>query len=524
VPLFMSTARISPRCALSLSRFVDCSRFVYKSWGEVLLMTKSGSARIWQSIAHSAFGCLILGALTYTGYRLHLNLATTGFLCLIVIVLLSFFGSLLSGTILSVVAVACLDYFFAPPILSLRISDPRNILALGTFLTTTLAITYLMTRVRRERQASELQRKEMKRLYELAQQLLALAPEEIDPPRLLALFRDAFALRAVCLIETETLASHLIGGSRNNLEAWARAGHSAEKDLDDFDREISVRNLRVAGKVTGILSFEGLANQELTADALAALATAMLERTRAFRAAAHAAAAAQAEHLRSTLLDALAHAVKTPLATILAAVGGLRSTGDLKPDHLEFVDVVESETAQLGRLTTRLLRMANLDREEVRLQLQQVDVSALIADEVNQKSQQFADHKLSLVDGRGNREKLVDVHADPELLRLAIAQLIENACKYSQPGSRIEVSADANEDSVAIRVRNGGYIPLEEQSKIFERFYRGKQLRQSTSGTGLGLDIARRIAMAHGGTLILEDSNKDGSIFRITVPASVRKC
>ena len=486
-------------------------------------MTKSGSTRIWQSIAHSALGCLILAALTYTAYRLHFNLATTGFLCLIVVVLLSFFGSLISGTILSVVAVACLDYYFAPPILSLRISDPLNILALGTFLTTTLVITYLMTRVRSEKKSSELQRKEMKRLYELAQQLLALAPEEIDPPRLLALFRDLFALRAVCLIEAETLATHLAGKSRCNLEAWTRAGHRVGKDLDDFDREISVRNLRVAGQVTGVLSFEGLANQKLTADALGALATAMLERTRAFRVAAHAAAAAHAEHLRSTLLDALAHAVKTPLATILAATGGLRENSDLKSDHLEFVDVVESETAQLGKLTTRLLRMASLDREEVRLRLQHVDISSLIADELNLKSQQFADHKLSLVNDRDCNEGHVDIEGDPELLRLALAQLLENACKYSQPGSRVEVSAQEDEDSVAIRVRSCGHIPTEEQSKIFDRFYRGKHLRDSTPGTGLGLDIARRIALAHGGTLALEDSNKDGSIFRITIPIAVRK-
>jgi len=486
-------------------------------------MMKSGSTRIWQSIAHSAFGCLILAALTYTAYRLHFNLATTGFLCLIVVVLLSFFGSLISGTILSVMAVACLDYYFAPPILSLRISDPLNILALGTFLTTTLVITYLMTRVRSEKQASELQRKEMKRLYELAQRLLALTPEEIEPPRLLALFRDVFALRAVCLIEAETLATHLAGKSRCNLEAWTRAGHRAEKDLDDFDREISVRNLRVAGQLTGVLSFEGLANQDLTADALAALGTAMLERTRAFRAAAHAAAAAHAEHLRSTLLDALAHAVKTPLATILAATGGLRATGDLKSDHLEFLDVVESETAQLGRLTTRLLRMASLDREEVRLRLQHVDISSLIAEELNLKSQQFADHKLLLVDERDCNEGHANVEADPELLRLALAQLLENACKYSQPGSRVEVSAQEDEDLVAIRVRSCGHIPTEEQSKIFDRFYRGQHLRDSTPGTGLGLDIARRIALAHGGTLALEESSKDGSIFRITIPIAVRK-
>jgi len=451
-----------------------------------------------------------------------LNLATAGFLCLIVIVLLSLFGSLISGAILSIAAIGALDFFFAPPLLSLRISDPINILALLTFLTTTLVITYLMTRLRREKDVSEIQRKEVKRLYELAQQLLALTPEEADPPRLLELFRDAFRLQAVCLVEAESGASNLSGKSHHKLEAWTKVGHKAERDLDDFERKISVRNLRVGGQLIGVLGLEGLAHQDVTTNALAALATAMLERTRIFRTATHAAAAAQAENLRGTLLDALAHAVKTPLATILAAVGGLRATGNLTLNHLDFVDVVELEAGHLDRLTSRLLRMANLDREEVSLQLQPVDLSTLIADEIKLKSQQFADHNLSLVNEKGTHKKHVDVEADPELLSLALAQLIENACKYSQPGSKIEVSADTDEDSVAIRVRNGSYIPPEERTKIFDRFYRGKQLCQSTSGTGLGLDIARRIAMAHGGTLVLEESSKDGSIFRITVPVSVR--
>ena len=487
-------------------------------------MTDSGSAKLRPIILLAPFGFVVLGALTYAGYRLHLNLATAGFPCLIVVVLLSLYGGLISATILSVVAVAWLDYFFAPPILSLRISDPLNVLALATFLTTTLAITYLMTRVHRERQSSELQRREMKRLYELARQLLALTPEEIDPPRLLGLFRDVFALRAVCLFENETAISHIVGDPRYDLEARTRIGYLAGEDRDDVLCRISIRCLRVAGQPIGALGFEWPDHQEFTPDSLSALETAMLERVRAFHAATQAAAAAQAERLRTMVLDALAHAVKTPLATILAAIGGLRETGVPESDRLEFVDVIETETARLGSLTTRLLRMATLDGEQVRLRLQQVDVSRLVAEELNLVSRQFADHKLSLVQDGDHTDAIVSIIADPELLRLALSQLIENACKYSQPSSNVDVSAHASEDSVAIRVRNCGCIPTEEQSKIFDRFYRGKQSRDSTAGTGLGLDIARRIALAHGGTLALEDSNKDGSTFRITIPIAVKEC
>src|SRR5580698_9500744 len=107
-------------------------------------MARSSSTKAWKTIAHSVFGVVVLGALNYAGYRLHLNLAAAGFVTLIAIVLLSILGNLISATVLSVVAVAWLDYFFAPPIHSLRVSDPLNALALAAFLATTLVITYLM--------------------------------------------------------------------------------------------------------------------------------------------------------------------------------------------------------------------------------------------------------------------------------------------------------------------------------------------------------------------------------------------
>jgi two-component system, OmpR family, sensor histidine kinase KdpD len=484
-------------------------------------MIRSKRFKVGRSIAHSSLGGLALGALTFAGYYFHLNLAISGFLCLIVLVALSFFVGLTAATILSVVAVAWLDFFFAPPILSLQVSDPLNILALATFLTSSLTITYLVSRVRSAGEVAERQRQETKRLYSLAQQLLALTPGECEPPRLLALFRDVFALRAVCLFEHESATTHVVGEPRYDLEERTRAGYFRAQDRDDPRSRISVRCLHIAGLTTGALGFEWPDHEEFTPDSLSALEMTMLERVRSFQAATQAVAAAQADSLRMMLLDALAHAVKTPLATILAAVGGLRETGALSEDQVDFVEVVEAEAAHLNGLTTRLLRIANLDREDVHPCFQQVDVPGLLAEELKLRRQQFADHRLSLAEPEDPVHPLVCVQADPELLRLAFAQLIENACKYSQAGSQVEVSTSVQAGVVAIRVRSRSYIPEEEQSKIFDRFYRGKQSRNTTLGTGLGLDIARRIATAHGGTLTLEASTPEASIFCITLPLAI---
>jgi CheY-like chemotaxis protein len=122
-------------------------------------------------------------------------------------------------------------------------------------------------------------------------------------------------------------------------------------------------------RTTGAIGFEGLRELNV-AGALAALATIMTERLRAYEQASHAVVATEAELFRGAVLDALAHEFKTPLATILTAAGGIREAGPLRPEQLELAHAVESEVSRLEQLTTRLLRLARLDREEVKPQME----------------------------------------------------------------------------------------------------------------------------------------------------------
>jgi two-component system sensor histidine kinase KdpD len=201
------------------------------------------------------------------------------------------------------------------------------------------------------------------------------------------------------------------------------------------------------------------------------------------------------------MLDALAHEFKTPLATILAAAGGLREAGPLASEQLEMAETVENEAARLGSLTSRLLRTARLDSEEIRPRMEMIDLSSLIAHIAAQYSARSPDRQIVLT----NRREAVDVFADPELLRLTLNQLIENACKYSQPGSTVAIDIERQDDFIAVKVSNSGSsIPFHERSRIFERFYRGAEAKRSTAGSGLGLYVARKIALAHGGALDLE--------------------
>jgi len=261
-----------------------------------------------------------------------------------------------------------------------------------------------------------------------------------------------------------------------------------------------------------------LRDAELTAGPLAALAAAMLERARVFRDASHAAAAAQAEVVRGAILDALAHEFKTPLAAIVTATGGLRETGGLRPEQLELAEMAETEASQLGLLTSRLLRVAQLDKEEVRPQLELTDVADLVAELADQYSRR-TERKFSLIKDVASAEVL----ADAELLQLALRQLLDNACKYSPVGSAIKVAIELQHESVAVRVWNSGsLVPSSERARIFERFYRGSEARHLAAGSGLGLYVARKIAQAHGGGLDLEPDVSEGTSFCLTLPIAQR--
>jgi two-component system sensor histidine kinase KdpD len=230
--------------------------------------------------------------------------------------------------------------------------------------------------------------------------------------------------------------------------------------------------------------------------------------------ASEAAAAAQVEIYRAAVLDALAHEFKTPLTTILAAAGGLREAGPLTVVQNDMAETVESEAARLGNLTSRLLRTARLESQEIKPRMEVMDITPLVHQIAAQYAGRSRDRQIVLA----NRRETMEVMADPELVRLCISQLIENACKYSPAGATVTVEIGHLEEFVAINVSNSGSsIPVQERKRIFDRFYRGADVAQSTSGSGLGLYVARKVALAHGGALTLERAD-DSVTFCLKVP------
>ena len=461
-------------------------------------------------------GCFVVGLVTFICYGLGANFSIAGFCYLIVVVLQSLAGDFLSSAAVSIVATGCLDYFFIPPLFSFRTSDMTDTLALVTFLVTGLVITRLVSQTREAADAEQLQRQQMTRLYQVARELLALEPGAAVGPDLLKPFQTHFALCAVCLFDGESAQLHIVGSPQLNLGEITRTAYIEKKTFEDARSGVSVGLLQAGGRIAGAIGFEGLQDCRITAGPLTALATLMLEQSLAFEKASHAAARAEAEVFRGAILDALAHEFKTPLTTIVAAAGGIQAAGPLKLEQRQLADAVESEGLRLEQLTTRLLRLARVDREELRPQMEFIDVAELVQKLADQYARRWPDRKITVC-GMHDLATLADI----ELLRLGIGQLLDNACKYSRPGSEVSILIEETAALVAINVWNeGAPIPERERAHIFERFYRGAAAQRQSPGSGLGLYVARKIAHAHGGTVELDASpdNQEGVGFRFTIP------
>lgn len=461
-------------------------------------------------------GCVIAGLVTLICYVVGANLAIAGFCYLMVVVLQSLLGNFASSAVVSVLCATCLDYFFIPPLFSFRISDITDSLAAVVFLITGLVITRLVSQTQEAADSEQLQRREMTRLYQLAQQLLALEPRTAFGVDMLKPFRTQFALRAVCVFDGEAAQLYMDGSSQDNLAEKTRTAYIERKNVEDAASGVAVGLLQAGGRMAGAIGFEGLRDCQLTAGPLTALAAVMVERSLAFEGASRAAATADSEVFRAAMLDALAHEFKTPLTTILAAAGGIESVGPLKPEQKQLAQAVESEALRLEQLTRRLLRLARLDREELRPQMELIDISDVLGSLVAEHTRRWPDRHLAL-----SAMPSATVRGDLELLRLGISQLLDNACKYARPGFEIKVSLDASNGAISIEVWNAGDpIAPNERGRIFDRFFRGTGAQTQAPGSGLGLYVARKIAQVHGGTveLVPPARNEAGTRFRFTIP------
>jgi two-component system, OmpR family, sensor histidine kinase KdpD len=481
---------------------------------------KTGRERAARFASRAVAGSAAVLLVAHMGLRLHVNFSTTGFMDLLVVVLVAMMSGFWEATVASLVALTCLNYFFVPPVYTLHVADPQNWVALMAFESTALLVSRLSIQMEKQATTAILERHRMEKLYELSRRTLLMNPQQSPGAQIVAQIRDVIQVETVALFDAARARVDAAGADGPELEALARDTYVRDRNEDHADQVTWYRVLRPGTSSIGALVLRGVNLSPLLADAVASLTALALERARSFEKQAHAEAARQSEQLRAAVLDALAHAFKTPLTAIRTASSGLLEAGYLDSAQEDLVTLIDEESDKLTVLSTRLLQTAKLEPSETKLHKEPVLIPQLIEEILEEHSDQLGGHptEVSVANQR------CAAYGDRELLGTAIMQFIDNAAKYSSPGSPIAISVDDGDGEILISVHNeGSEVRPEDRERIFERFYRSPGSNHRAPGTGLGLSITKEAAEAHRGRAWVKSEKGMGTTFFLSLPRLERQ-
>jgi two-component system sensor histidine kinase KdpD len=466
----------------------------------------------------------LVAAITFVGFRLiHVNATTAGFFYLVAILGVATAWGLAESTIASIAATLCLNFFFIPPIGTFRVADPQNWVALFAFLATSLTASQLSARAKRRTREAVDSQHEIERLYSLSRALLLTEATRPMPQQVVQQIAQTFDFESVVLYDRaggEIYRAH--PDDLPDIESTLRDSALRSTVIRDEANRLIVTPIRLGEEPIGSLAVCGASLSDAALQSLLNLVAIGMDRARAQETVNRAKVARQSEELKSTLLVAIAHEFKTPLTSIKAVTTDLLSEppGELQAHQRELISIADEGTDRLSRLVTDAIQLARIEGGTFRLNREALFPASLVAAALR--------HMKSLTDGRQitvtAAEDLPLVWVDADLIRMVITHLIDNALKYSPPGSPLEIGARGGENAGQNRVivyvaDHGRGIPEDEQPRVFEKFYRGSNERNLT-GTGMGLAIARSIVRAHGEDIWVTSKPGQGSEFAFSLPVA----
>ena len=460
-------------------------------------------------------------ALIVIGYKrlLKANPTTVALTFLLAVLVVSANWGLTIAVFMSVVAALAFNFFFLPPVGTLTIAHRQDWVALFAFLFTAVVASNLSERVRREARAADERRQEVERLYLFSQQLLVTE----NVVELL----NALPLHLVSIFGTSAAAIYVIERDRVYRSAGDEQGISKEElKIAAARSELLINReggmtfvpVRMGTRTLGILSLGGSSLSQQTLEAVGGLIAVAIERAAAVEKLARTEASRESERLRSALLDSVTHEFRTPLTSIKASISSLLTAPQLgAEERKELLTVIDEESDRLNRLVGEAVEMAQLDAKEVKLELHPHPIREVI-DAALAESQ-------SVLDSNPVEVRLPDqlplANMDATWITKVLHHLLENAVKYSQPGSPIFIGAEVKNDRLITSVADrGSGIDDLERSLIFDKFYRGQSQRYRVQGTGMGLAIVKAIVEAHGGRITVTSQLGHGSVFSFGLPVA----
>ncbi len=437
---------------------------------------------------------LPLLTLLLTQLRDDLGLEAVLLLYLSFVVAVGAVGGILPAVLAAIVAFLLANYYFTEPIHTFTVSEGENLLALVVFVVVGAVVSGLVDLAARRATEASRMRSEAETLARLAADIGAEDPMHT----LVGSLRSTFALDAVALLHKTAK-----NGDDEQWEVEAASGAPVPRTPEEAD---VVEDLG-AGAVLALVGPRLTMDDHRVLNAFASQLTALRERARLSTAAATASALGQANELRAALLQAVSHDLRTPLASIKAAASSLRQTDVTWAPHDvdDFLATIEDEADRMNTLVGNLLDMSRLQAGVI-----EPFVRAVHAEDVVSAALASLGTRAGRVETDVS-EALPPVLGDAALLEHVIANLVENALKWSPEALPVRVEAGTIQDHVDLRVvdRGPGIAPAERE-RVFQPFQRLGDLDRAT-GVGLGLAVARGFVTAMDGELELEDTPGGGT-------------
>jgi two-component system sensor histidine kinase KdpD len=430
----------------------------------------------------------------------------------------------------SVVSVAAFDFFFVQPLRSFDVSDVQYLLTFFVLLTVGLLIGQLTAGLRMQAQASVRRESVVRGLYEFARDLSSSLLSEQIVASASAYLHAAFGTPCALLLPDQGERLSRAGDTALQLEPalaqWVfdhgQAAGCGTQTL--FSSTLLYLPLKAPMRTRGVLVLEPPGGTSFAAsqdrphlEAYATLIAIALERVHYVDVAQQALVHMASEQLRSSLLSAISHDLRTPLTSLIGMSDTLlRDAGSLAPAQRDIALAMREQSRRMHAMVVNLLDMARLQNRDVVLRKEWQSVEELVGAAIAETRDPLRRHHVSVAP----LSELPLVECDGVLIQRVLCNLLENASKYTRADSRIYIDALARGDEFLIRVADDGPgVPAGQETAIFQKFVRGER-ESATPGAGLGLAVCQAILQAHQGRIWVErgDAPYDGARFVIALP------
>jgi len=464
------------------------------------------------------------------------NPTTVALTFLLVTLFVASLGDMAIAITTSVAATLTFNFFFLPPIGTLTIADPHNLVALLAFLIVSIVASRLSATARSRTHEALERRNELTRLFDLTRDILLTTEQQGALAAIARHVARRFELETVVICvpgpagwdlhQGGPVAAEVPPGDLDRVFA-ANAGaiefdarsraYGGHRDVATAAGVITVAPVRVGGRVVALLATGGRELEPGTRDAVAGIVAIAIERTRFMEERHSAELARQRADLASALLASLSHDLRTPITAIGTAVSNLDAGVLSEEQRREQARVAADELKRLTRLFDEILDMARIDAGTVQPRRGWTTPAEIVEAALAHDAAMRAGHDIRV---DAEEDRAVDV--DPRLASSALAHLVENALRYAGQGT-IVIRGWTDEQGLRLEVRDEGEgLQPAELERLFEPFYRGEMFRHQKSGTGMGLAITRGLVAADGGRVWAENLAPRGASFSIAIPGRTR--